>query len=200
MERVYQRRKAPKPDLTSNTVKNGISFTEINGNDVKTSVQNEALNDTIIQSKDREIQLLNQTINQLKEHNEDLKKYIEETREEHRTFTRMLEDKREDRNTGEIFQQQEERMKEMIHAMDNLMRERHEQNEKMTKLETRITKIKESGEEVFEKLSTKNKRLVREKTRNWRKNSISHFGKSWSVRAGGYLLRSISRFCLRSID
>lgn len=163
LERVYERRKEEKPDLTSNSVKNSTGLTELNGKSVKSSAQDEAVNDAIIQSKDREIQLLENTIEQLKEHNEDLKKYIEETREEHRGFMRILEDKREDRTTGEIFQQQDQRMQEMMNAMDNLMRERQEQNQQMAKLEERIVKIKENGERVFQKLNVKNKRLARQK-------------------------------------
>ena len=159
LERVYEKRKAPKQDLTLKTVKNGISFTELNGNTVKGSDIDEVVKDTLLQSKETEIKLLKERIDELKEHTEDLKNYIEETRNEHRGMMRLLEDKREDKNNGAILHHQQQRMEELMNAMDNLMQERHEQNQKMVNLEERLVSMKEDGTKIFKNLKGKNEKL-----------------------------------------
>ena len=152
LERVYVKRKVQEQDLTSNTVKNVSGFTELNGNSVKPSTQNGAVQETLIQSKEREIKLLEEKIDQLKDHNEDLKRYIEETREEHRGYMRLLEDKRDKNQHAEIFQEQEHRMSEMMNAMENLMQERLNQDQRIENLEGRLVEMKESGEKVSTKI------------------------------------------------
>lgn len=97
---------------------------------------------------------------QLTEQIESLRESLEKAQGHHKQLTALLTDQRsEDDKRNDAVHQQRLQMDELMIAMQNMMHERSEEQERIVLLEKRVEKMKRAGH-VIQTLKEKNKKLA----------------------------------------
>ena len=138
LDRLYEKRKNSRMELTSAIVHPTKDLTELNVNNQHLAEEIMSIREQIEQGKNREIELLEQQIEQFRNQVENLNQHLEETREEHRVYVRLLEDKREEQGA------QTTQWDQKLRTMETQLQDLQQQNRLLiTREEERKKRIEE---------------------------------------------------------
>ncbi|MEM6807375.1 MAG: hypothetical protein AAF696_38590 [Bacteroidota bacterium] len=117
-----------------------------------TNLEAEKVN--LAEEREREREQLSEQIDTLKEH-------LLSSQEQQKRLTLMITDQRQ-KEEGRAVQETDRRLQELSKLLEDQIRDRQIQDEKLNSLEHRIANLKEKGNRMLKSINAKNKKLEKE--------------------------------------